>query len=82
MRRRGVRIDQDAAEHGPRSACIGKRDAALAEISAQLGTAVGMDEIKDANGRSRRSSNKASWFRTGPQKGEPSFANGGGKEGG
>ena len=44
MRRRGVRIDQDAAEQA-RDLLIGKRDAVLAEISAQLGTAVGMDEL-------------------------------------
>ena len=47
MRRRGIRIDQDAAEQA-RDLLLGKRDAALAEISSQLGAAVGMDEI---NGR-------------------------------
>lgn len=44
MRRRGVRIDQDAAERA-RDLLLAKRDAALAELSAQLGTPVSMDEI-------------------------------------
>ena len=44
MRRRGIRIDQDAAEQA-RDLLLAKRDAALAEISAQLGAPVGMDEI-------------------------------------
>ena len=44
MRRRGIRIDQDAAEQA-RDLMLGKRDAALAELSEQLGSAVSMDEI-------------------------------------
>ena len=44
MRRRGIRIDQSAAEQA-RDYCLQKRDAALAELSEQLGTPVGMDEI-------------------------------------
>jgi Mesyanzhinovviridae DNA polymerase len=44
MRRRGICIDQDAAEQA-RDLLLGKRDAALAEISSQLGTAISMDEI-------------------------------------
>ena len=47
MRRRGIRIDQDAAEQA-RDLLLAKRDAALAEISEQHGAPVGMDEI---NGR-------------------------------
>ena len=47
MRRRGIRIDQDAAEQA-RDFLLGKRDAALAKISEQHGAPVGMDEI---NGR-------------------------------
>ena len=44
MRRRGIRIDQGAAEQA-RDYCLQKRDAALAELSEQLGSLVGMDEI-------------------------------------
>ena len=47
MRRRGIRIDQDAAEQG-RDEFLAKRDAALKELSDQHGAPVGMDEI---NGR-------------------------------
>jgi DNA polymerase-1 len=45
MRRRGIRIDQSAAEQ-LRDAIIVKRDAALKELSNQLGSLVGMAEIK------------------------------------
>ena len=45
MRRRGIRIDQSAAEQ-LRDAIIVKRDAALKELSDQLGSLVGMQEIK------------------------------------
>ena len=38
MRRRGIRIDQDAAEQA-RDLMLGKRDAALAELSERLGDA-------------------------------------------
>jgi DNA polymerase I-like protein with 3'-5' exonuclease and polymerase domains len=44
MRRRGLRIDQSAAERA-RDYCLVKRDRALAELSEKLGTAVRMDEI-------------------------------------
>ena len=44
MRRRGIRIDQSAAEQA-RDHCLQKRDAALAELSEQLGKPVGMAEI-------------------------------------
>ena len=47
MRARGIRIDQDAAVQG-RDYCLYKRDAALAELSAQYGSPIGMDEV---NGR-------------------------------
>ena len=39
MRRRGIRIDQSAAEQA-RDYCLQKRDAALAELSEQLGSHV------------------------------------------
>ena len=45
MRRRGIRIDQDAAEQAY-DTFIGKRDAALTELSDQHGAAVGMAEIQ------------------------------------
>ena len=44
MRRRGIRIDQDAAEQA-RDLILGKREAALAELSARLGERVSMHEI-------------------------------------
>ena len=44
MRRRGIRIDQVAAEQA-RDLLLQKRDAALAELSEKLGTLVGMEEI-------------------------------------
>ena len=49
MRRRGIRIDQDAAEQARDSDA--KREAALAELSARS-VAVSMDEInRSENGR-------------------------------
>ncbi len=45
MRRRGIRIDQDAAEQAYET-FIGKRDAALTELSDQHGAAVSMAEIQ------------------------------------
>ena len=45
MRRRGIRIDQDAAEQAY-DLFIGKRDAALTELSDQHGAAVSMAEIQ------------------------------------
>ena len=44
MRRRGIRVDQSAAEQA-RDYCLKKRDSALTELSKQLGTQVSMDEI-------------------------------------
>jgi hypothetical protein len=44
MRRRGLRVDQSAAEQA-RDYCLQKRDAALAELSEQLATPTGMEEI-------------------------------------
>ena len=44
MRRRGIRVDLAAAEHA-RDHCFRGRDAAFAELSAKLGTLVGMEEI-------------------------------------
>jgi DNA polymerase I-like protein with 3'-5' exonuclease and polymerase domains len=44
MRARGNRIDQGEAEHA-RDVCLGKRDAALAELGEKLGAPVSMHEI-------------------------------------
>ena len=44
MRRRGIRIYTDAAEHA-RDLLLQKRDAVFAELSEKLGAAVAMDEI-------------------------------------
>jgi DNA polymerase I-like protein with 3'-5' exonuclease and polymerase domains len=44
MRRRGIRIDVDAAEQA-RDHLAQKRDAAFAELSEKLGACVGIDEI-------------------------------------
>ena len=44
MRRRGIRVDQSAAEQA-RNYCLQKRDAALTELSDQLATPTGMEEI-------------------------------------
>jgi DNA polymerase I-like protein with 3'-5' exonuclease and polymerase domains len=47
MRRRGIRIDQSAAEHA-RDYCLQKRDRALAELSEKLTAPISMDEIRVA----------------------------------
>ena len=74
MRRRGIRIDQDAAEQA-RDLLLAKRDAALAEISAQHGALVGMDEI---NGRKWKEKTFEQYGITFPrtEKGNPSFSAG------
>jgi DNA polymerase I-like protein with 3'-5' exonuclease and polymerase domains len=48
MRKRGVRIDQSAAEQA-RDVLLAKRDAALAELSDHLGKPIGMEEISGRN---------------------------------
>ena len=64
MRRRGIRIDQDAAEQA-RDLLLGKRDAALEELSDQHGALIGMDEINSSQMEDRRpSTNTASSLRT------------------
>ena len=52
MRRRGIRVDQSAAEQA-RDYCLQKRDRALAELSEQLGTHVSMDEIASPKWKAR-----------------------------
>ena len=74
MRRRGIRIDQDAAEQA-RDQLLGKRDAALAELSSQLGTAVSMAEINSSKWKAKAfDANQIDYPRT--PKGNPSFAAG------
>jgi DNA polymerase I-like protein with 3'-5' exonuclease and polymerase domains len=71
MRRRGIRIDQSAAEHA-RDYCLQKRDAALAELSEKLGAATGMDEIASPKWKAQTfDAHKINYPRTG--KGNPSF---------
>ena len=74
MRRRGIRIDQDAAEQA-RDLLLAKRDAALAELSEQHGALVGMDEI---NGRKWKEQTFDKYGIGYPRtaKGNPSFAAG------
>ena len=62
MRRRGIRIDQSAAEQA-RDYCLQKRDAALAELSDKLGTPVSMHEIASPNGKREPSTPTASNIR-------------------
>ena len=74
MRRRGIRIDQDAAEQA-RDLLLAKRDAALAELSAQHGAHVGMDEIQGRKWKEQTFDKYGiSYPRT--AKGNPSFAAG------
>ena len=74
MRRRGIRIDQSAAEQA-RDYCLQKRDAALAELSEQLGTPVSMDEIASQKWKVRTfDAHGIDYPRT--EKGNPSFKGG------
>jgi DNA polymerase I-like protein with 3'-5' exonuclease and polymerase domains len=71
MRRRGIRIYQSAAEKA-RDYCLGKRDAALTELSEKLGAATGMDEIASPVWKARTfDTHKINYPRT--AKGNPSF---------
>ena len=71
MRRRGIRIDQSAAEQG-RDYCLQKRDAVLAELSEQLGTHVSMHEIASTIWMERTfDAHGINYPRT--EKGNPSF---------
>jgi DNA polymerase-1 len=78
MRRRGVRIDQGAAEQA-RDLLLAKRDGALAELSSQLGAAIGMEEIRGRKWLAETfDAHKIAYPRT--AKGNPSFS--AGKSGG
>ena len=71
MRRRGVRVDQSAAEQG-RDYCLQKRDAALVELSEQLGSQVSMAETASSNWKKRTfDAHGIDYPRT--EKGNPSF---------
>jgi DNA polymerase I-like protein with 3'-5' exonuclease and polymerase domains len=71
MRRRGIRVDQSSAEQG-RNHCLHKRDQALAELSEQLGSLVGMEEIASPLWKARTfDAHHIDYPRT--KKGNPSF---------
>src|SRR5262249_40738384 len=71
MRRRGIRIDQGAAEHA-RDYCLQKRDAALAELSEKLGATVSMGEIAKPTWKANTfDAHKIKYPRT--ENGNPSF---------
>src|SRR6516164_5075282 len=71
MRRRGIRVDQSAAEQA-RDFCRQKCDQALAELSEQLGTPVTMHEIASPKWKARTfDTHRIDYPRT--EKGNPSF---------
>src|SRR5262245_27075224 len=71
MRRRGIRVDQSAAEQ-KRDYCLQKRDQALAELSGQLGSPVSMAEIASKNWKAQTfDAHHINYPRT--EKGNPSF---------
>jgi len=71
MQRRGIRIDQSAAEQG-RDYCLQKRDATLADLSEQLGSHVSMTEIASPIWKARTfDAHNIKYPRT--KKGNPSF---------
>jgi DNA polymerase I-like protein with 3'-5' exonuclease and polymerase domains len=71
MRRRGIRIDQTAAESA-RDLCLRKRDATLAEISEKLGAAISMHEINSPKWKAQTfDAHSIAYPRT--PKGNPSF---------
>jgi putative DNA primase/helicase len=71
MRRRGILVDQSAAEQGL-DYCLQKRDRALAELSEQLGTHVSMHEIASSKWKTQTfDAHRIVYPRT--EKGNPSF---------
>jgi DNA polymerase I-like protein with 3'-5' exonuclease and polymerase domains len=71
MRRRGIRVDQSAAERA-RDHCLQKRDRALAELSERLDSPTGMEEIGKPMWKARTfDAYGISYPRT--EKGNPSF---------
>jgi DNA polymerase I-like protein with 3'-5' exonuclease and polymerase domains len=74
MRRRGIRVDQSAAEQG-RDHCLQKRDQALADLSERLGRHVSMTEIASPIWKARTfDAQNIGYPRT--AKGNPSFRGG------
>jgi DNA polymerase I-like protein with 3'-5' exonuclease and polymerase domains len=74
MRRRGIRVDQSAAEPA-RDYCLQKRDQALTELSEQLGTPIGMEEIASRKWLAKNfDAQHINYPRT--TKGNPSFTSG------
>jgi transposase len=74
MRRRGIRIDQSAAEQA-RDLLLQKRDDALAELSAQLGKPTSMDELNSPKWKATTfDAHNIDYPRT--AKGNPSFTAG------
>jgi DNA polymerase I-like protein with 3'-5' exonuclease and polymerase domains len=74
MRRRGIRVDQSAAEQA-RDYCLQRRDQKLADLSENLGANVGMEEIgRNAWLAATFDQHKISYPRT--EKGNPSFTAG------
>lgn len=80
MRRRGVRIDIDAAEEA-RDLLLAKRDAALAELSKQYGKPVGMKEVAGKTWKEKAFEQYGIATPERTPKGKPSFAKGGGEDG-
>ena len=71
MRRRGIRIDQDAAEQASEH-LLRKRDAALAKLSEQLGKPIGMAELNSPKWKATTfDTHRINYPRT--DKGNPSF---------
>jgi DNA polymerase I-like protein with 3'-5' exonuclease and polymerase domains len=71
MRRRGIRVDQSAAEQGL-DYCLQKRDAALVELSEKLGANISMSELASPKWKTRTfDAHKINYPRT--EKGNPSF---------
>jgi DNA polymerase I-like protein with 3'-5' exonuclease and polymerase domains len=71
MRRRGIRIDQAAAEQA-RERILAKRNVALADLSEKLGTSAGMTEIRSSKWLTRTfDAEEISYPQT--EKGNPSF---------
>jgi DNA polymerase I-like protein with 3'-5' exonuclease and polymerase domains len=74
MRRRGIRVDQDATEQ-KRAQLLSKREAELVGLSKELGTAVSMDEINSSKWKAQTfDAHGIAYPRT--AKGNPSFAAG------
>jgi DNA polymerase I-like protein with 3'-5' exonuclease and polymerase domains len=74
MRRRGIRVDQNAAEQAL-DYCLQERDRTLTELSEQLGSQVGMAEIASKNWKAQTfDAHHVNYPRT--EKGNPSFKGG------